>query len=201
MGVSRIRLSMKNSFLVYLLAALVLAATGLTGCQQRKGKKPGADATALGQGPGDTLPMTPGGDAGLAGDGSLLNPRDPNALGGADAAGKGRGILQSVFFDFDRAEIKPAERTKLEAAATYLKANSAARLMLEGHCDWRGTTEYNLGLGDRRSQSVKTFLQNLGVSADRLEIISKGDTEAKEGAADSEMAKDRRVEFVVLGLP
>ena len=71
-------------------------------------------------------------------------------------------------------------------------------VLLEGHCDWRGTAEYNLGLGDRRSNAVKEYLQKLGVDVARLEIVSKGDLDAKEHATGEEMAKDRRVELAVM---
>jgi peptidoglycan-associated lipoprotein len=143
--------------------------------------------------------MNPGGEF-TAGGPTDLTPRTTDGMDAA-ALGAGRGILESVFFDFDRAEVRASERPKLEKAATYLKENAQARVLLEGSCDWRGTTEYNLGLGDRRAQSVKVYLQNLGIAADRFDVLSKGDTEAKEGATDAEMAKDRRVEFVVIGLP
>lgn len=193
---------MRKSFLILALAALVCASTGLTGCQQRKSKKPTPESTALGTGSGDVLPITSGGDGTLGGDGTNGNlmPRDPNALAGANGT-QGRGVLESVLFDFDRAEVRSSEKAKLESAASYLKTNAQARLLLEGYCDWRGTTEYNLGLGDRRAQAVRTYLETLGVKADRLDLISKGDTEAKEGAAAPDMAKDRRVEFVVLSAP
>ena len=70
--------------------------------------------------------------------------------------------------------------------------------MLVGHCDWRGTAEYNLGLGDRRSNSVKRYLETLGADPKRLETLSKGSTDAKQGGGESEWAKDRRVDFIEL---
>jgi peptidoglycan-associated lipoprotein len=70
--------------------------------------------------------------------------------------------------------------------------------LLEGHCDWRGTAEYNLGLGDRRANAAKKYLLSLGVAADRLESVSKGSLEASKNADDATMAKDRRVDLVVV---
>jgi peptidoglycan-associated lipoprotein len=107
-------------------------------------------------------------------------------------------VLKPVYFDFDSAAIRVAERAKLTEAANYVKANPGARLLLQGHCDWRGTTEYNMGLGDRRARSVKDFLANLGVPAGSLETVSKGDLEAKEGATESEMQQDRRVQVGIM---
>jgi peptidoglycan-associated lipoprotein len=72
------------------------------------------------------------------------------------------------------------------------------RLLLEGHCDWRGTAEYNLGLGDRRANAVKKYLLSIGVAADKLEANSKGSLEAKANADAATMEKDRRVDLVVV---
>ena len=70
--------------------------------------------------------------------------------------------------------------------------------MLIGHCDWRGTAEYNLGLGENRANSVKRFLESKGADMKRLETLSKGSTDAKQGGSESEWAKDRRVDFIEL---
>lgn len=109
-----------------------------------------------------------------------------------------RGLMEAVYFDFDRSAVSNKERPKIEAAVKWLNENPDKRMLLEGHCDWRGTTEYNLGLGDRRANAVKKYLESLGVQAARLEILSKGSTEAKQTGSESDWAKDRRVEFVVL---
>ena len=80
----------------------------------------------------------------------------------------------------------------------WLADNADKNLVLIGHCDWRGTAEYNLGLGDRRSNAVKKFLESLGVNTARLETLSKGSTEAKQSGGEADWAKDRRVDFIVL---
>ncbi|MBI5425085.1 MAG: OmpA family protein [Opitutae bacterium] len=110
----------------------------------------------------------------------------------------GKSVVEPVYFDFDRAAVPERERPKLEAAVKWLKDNADKRMVLEGHCDWRGTAEYNLGLGDRRANAVRRFLEHLGVDSKRLEILSKGSTEAKQGGSDAEWAKDRRVDFIEL---
>ncbi len=110
----------------------------------------------------------------------------------------GKSVVEPVYFDFDRAAVPERERPKLEAAVKWLKDNADKRMVLEGHCDWRGTAEYNLGLGDRRANAVRRFLEHLGVDSKRLEILSKGSTEAKQGGTDAEWAKDRRVDFIEL---
>jgi peptidoglycan-associated lipoprotein len=116
-----------------------------------------------------------------------------------DPNGLNRTALQgnAVFFDFDASSIKASEREKLKAAKDYLDKNPTYRLLLEGHCDWRGTAEYNLGLGDRRAAAAKKYLLSLGVGADKLETLSKGSLEAVKNADETAMAKDRRVDLVV----
>ncbi len=125
---------------------------------------------------------------------------DAKDLGGHNAnLGEGdRSILQPVYFGFDKSAIDGAERAKVEAAATYLKANPAAKVVLEGHCDWRGTAEYNLGLGDRRGGNVKTFLLSLGVEDARITTKSLGAQMATANAAAEATTKDRRVDFAVI---
>lgn len=143
--------------------------------------------------------MGPGSGSGLnpsevfAGSDTGLELRD-----GSGTANQTRGVLKNVLFDFDSAAIRVAERAKVTEAADYLKANAGSRLLLEGHCDWRGTTEYNMGLGDRRAAAVRDYLGTLGVPAARLETLSRGDLDAKEGGNEGDMQQDRRVELVIL---
>lgn len=170
-------------------AALVFAA----GCS-KKPKRPDPSATVLGQNVGGTVNptdiMAPT-DASAAG----LEQRDPNIIEDANSI---RGMFQPVYFDFDRSNVKEAERTKLQDAAKYLKDHADQRLLLEGHCDWRGTAEYNLGLGDRRANAAKSYLTSIGVPADKIETLSKGSLDAAKNADDATMAKDRRADIVIL---
>ena len=117
-----------------------------------------------------------------------------------DPNGHNRTALQgqTVLFDFDKSDVRASEREKLKVAKEYLDKNPTHRLLLEGHCDWRGTAEYNLGLGDRRAAAVRKYLQSLGVPAERVETLSKGSLEAAKNADDATMAKDRRVDLVVV---
>jgi len=103
-----------------------------------------------------------------------------------------------VYFDFNRSAFKKDEQSKIVAAADYLKKTPQYRMLLEGHCDWRGTTEYNMGLGDRRAKEVMQFLKSLGISADKLQVLSKGSLGAAEKGSEEQMAKDRKVDFVIL---
>lgn len=109
-----------------------------------------------------------------------------------------RGLLQPVYFAYDQSAIAAPERAKLDAAKSYLDANPQYRLLIEGRADWRGTAEYNLGLGDRRANSAKQYLATLGVADTKVEVLSKGDLEATENASDDVMANDRRADLVIL---
>jgi peptidoglycan-associated lipoprotein len=82
--------------------------------------------------------------------------------------------LGDVFFDLDNAQIKDEGRAALTTNATYLKRWPSTRINIEGHCDERGTAEYNLALGERRASAVKAYLVELGVPGDRIVVVSKG---------------------------
>lgn len=114
---------------------------------------------------------------------------------------KDRDIFKAntVYFDFDRATIRAAERPNLEAVANHLKAQPATALMIEGHCDERGTEGYNLALGDRRALAAREFLINSGISAERIQTISFGEARpAVNEQNDAAYAKNRRAEFVLV---
>ncbi|HEV3254760.1 MAG TPA: peptidoglycan-associated lipoprotein Pal [Candidatus Acidoferrales bacterium] len=85
-----------------------------------------------------------------------------------------RANVFDAFFDFNKNDIRPDAREALSKTAQFLRANPEIRVNLEGHCDERGSTEYNLGLGERRAQAAKNFLVSLGVPADRMETLSWG---------------------------
>jgi len=103
-----------------------------------------------------------------------------------------------VFFDFDKSDLKPESRGTIEALATWLNANPAVTITIEGHCDERGTREYNLALGERRANAVYDYLLALGVSASRLNTISYGkERPAVLGSNEQAWAQNRRGVFVV----
>ncbi len=110
----------------------------------------------------------------------------------------GEGQFAAVLFDFDSARIRPSEQSKLEAVAAYLKANPG-KLVVEGHCDERGTAEYNRALGERRAIAARDELVKLGVNTSRMSTISYGkDRPADPGHDETAWGKNRRCEFVVV---
>ncbi len=118
--------------------------------------------------------------------------------------GKGgdQGPLRDINFDFDRADLRPDARDILKSNAAWLKANPQAKVEIEGHCDERGTNEYNLALGAKRAESVKRYLMDLGISPNILSTISYGEElplckEQNEACR----AKNRRAHSVVKAAP
>lgn len=104
--------------------------------------------------------------------------------------------LKDINFDFDRSDIRDADKSKLQAIATFMKAYGSAHIMIEGHCDERGTVEYNLALGDRRAFAAQSYLSGLGVSRDRLATISYGKEKPKAmGSNEESWFVNRRDEF------
>lgn len=102
-----------------------------------------------------------------------------------------------IYFDFDNAEIRPEFRDVVAAHARYLGRNSGARVRLEGHADERGSREYNIGLGERRAQSVRRALMLQGSGDGQLVTVSYGEERpAAVGSDEASWAKNRRVELV-----
>jgi peptidoglycan-associated lipoprotein len=108
--------------------------------------------------------------------------------------------LKDVFFDYDKAMVRDDQQTALAENASWLKANPGAKLLVEGHCDERGTAEYNLALGERRAKAVKDYLVGAGIAADRLSTISYGEERPFVlGHDESAWKWNRRGHFVVQG--
>ncbi len=108
------------------------------------------------------------------------------------------GILKDIHFDFDKYEIKDKAKPVLRAIADLLITKSNVRITVEGHCDERGTNEYNLALGDQRAKAAKNYLVSLGVSSDRLEIVSYGEEKPICTEHDEQCWwKNRRAHFVL----
>lgn len=82
--------------------------------------------------------------------------------------------IEDIFFDYDRSYIREEAKSVLENNASYLKANKNGRILIEGHCDERGTSEYNIALGEKRALSVKRYLTDMGIDPSRISTISYG---------------------------
>jgi peptidoglycan-associated lipoprotein len=106
--------------------------------------------------------------------------------------------VKDIFFDFDKSNIRPDAREILNGNADFLLKNSNSKIVIEGHCDERGTAEYNMALGQRRAQEAKKYLVNLGIKEPRIKTISYGEERPFDPGHDEEAwAKNRRAHFVV----
>jgi peptidoglycan-associated lipoprotein len=109
-----------------------------------------------------------------------------------------KGYLQDAFFDYDQSDLRDDARTVLSSNAEWLKRYRTIQVLVEGHCDERGTSAYNLALGDRRANAAREYLDSLGVGASRIRTVSYG----KERPACTEATEDcyqrnRRAHFVI----
>jgi peptidoglycan-associated lipoprotein len=109
-------------------------------------------------------------------------------------------LTDIVFFQYDSDEINAEAERKLQTKASVLQSNPGVRLRIEGHCDPRGSTEYNLALGQRRAEAVRAYLVNLGIDGSRLSTLSYGEERPlDEGESEDALARNRRAEFTVAG--
>jgi peptidoglycan-associated lipoprotein len=183
----RIRIEVMNTRLAVSMILVGAMAFSMTGCKGLfgKGKKSGDGVSDVGMN---------GGVDGMGGMGG--------AGGGTRIGESGQIVdaqLSAVQFAFDSALVDETERAKAEAAASYLKANSGTFVTLEGHCDEQGSAEYNMSLGERRAQAVRTYLMNLGIDSTRIQTKSFGFEKPKDPGHDEKAwSVNRRVEFVVM---
>lgn len=156
---------------VFVMATLI---GSLAACQQNGGKVAPGEADGASQG------KLAGGQEG--------------ALTCADITA---GFSDRVLFDFDSAELRPEARGMLDEAAAKLQKMPSCRFMIEGHCDERGTREYNLALGDKRAYTLMTYLAALGVDQTRMETVSYGkERPAVLGSDEDAWAQNRRAVMV-----
>lgn len=131
------------------------------------------------------------------GDVTSIDTGDSGNGSGYGAAGQKIGALPTIYFEYDSFSLNSAAKEALGMAAQWLKTNASQKIQVEGHCDERGTTEYNLALGERRASSVRDYLTSQGVSAAQVSTISYGEERpAAMGSDEAAWAKNRRAEFV-----
>lgn len=209
-----------NSIATLVLAALL--SLGVVGCKKKMDRvtplpgygagstlrDPGADNDRLRNG-------IPGGERTGIGNNNLPNPisAPPSVIGPNDVVpiSGNRSIdgrqqdrekyrSQTVYFDFDRSNVKSGEASKVQEAANKFKNEDPnTDLLIEGHCDERGTEGYNQALGERRALAIREMLVSLGVPADRVHTVSFGkDRPADPGHNEAAWGKNRRGEFILV---
>ena len=198
---------MKATSLVRLSAVVLVVVVAATGCKKRPDrvtKIPGLGPTTIGD--AKTGPIDPGGIAkdpnpvdsnsnpsgiALSGDTSLWTPAAEQPFRG-----------DTIYFDFDKAVIKPSEVAKIERVSAAMKSYPGKGLRIEGHCDERGTEEYNRALGEKRALSVREKSVTSGMESRLVDTISYGEDRPANPAHDSAAwSKNRRAEFILIEPP
>lgn len=154
---------------------MVVLALCITGCSRKGGGRRGDNVGDLTGAEGSGLP-------GREGDITILSNVKYDA----------------VLFDYDSAQIRESERSKLDAVADYLKKNAGTGVIVEGNCDERGSAEYNLALGERRSLAARAYLVGLGVDGNNIQTKSYGEERpVNPGHDDAAWKVNRRDDFVI----
>lgn len=132
---------------------------------------------------------------------SIDSSKDTDAAAGTMkkiVEGRTHEGLLPIYFDFDKSNIRDDQKARLEGNADFLKGNSGMKITIEGNCDERGTNEYNIALGERRAQTAKKYLMNLGVSSANLYTVSYGEEQPLlYGHDEYSWSQNRRDDFVI----
>jgi len=187
----------------------VLLATQLVGCGwYLRPAKTNCGPMAMG-GPVGGAGAGAGAGSGYGADGSgsgwgQSGTGDGYGFGAGDSdktrlSGEPKFMLDTIYFDYDKSNLKPNEIRTLERNLAWVQQNPGSKIRIEGHCDERGTEEYNLALGERRAESVRQWLISRGVPASNIDTVSKGEYEpAVPGSGEAAWSKNRRAEFLIL---
>lgn len=174
---------MKIAKMKILLAGVLccVVASSLTGCGKKWGKgKRGSDGT-------DNI-------GGVMGTDIYGEPLSDRPVGGTEV----QGDFGVVLFAYDSSQIQPSARPVIEDVAQYLRSNPQVGLIVEGHCDERGSKEYNLALGERRALAVRAYLIGLGIDGSKIQTKSLGEEDpAAFGHDESAWSQNRRAEFLL----
>jgi peptidoglycan-associated lipoprotein len=199
-------------------ATTAAAAPAPTGAAGTTGADTPGSTGTTGSGGSQMQPGTGGGSTQPGQPGQATQPGQPGSTGGGATGSTSSGGTQSptatarpairdfaadsnladIFFDFDKYDIRQTETRTLDSNAQWLKSNPNHLVLIEGHCDERGTNEYNLALGERRAKSTMNYLVSQGVQANRITIISYGEERpACTEKTEQCWAKNRRAHFLV----
>ncbi len=166
--------------LILVLGLAMVATLSLASCT--KAKKADGESGAESSGMSDAGPQVTDKDMSY----------DKEGSDGGNISG-----LSTIFFEYDQARLTDTSKGKLKENADWIRANPNVTVQIEGHTDSRGSTEYNLSLGERRAKSVRQYLEGLGVESKRMTILSYGEEKPlAQGDTESAFSKNRRANFV-----
>jgi|TARA_B110000438_G_scaffold108100_1_gene106201 peptidoglycan-associated lipoprotein len=179
------------------------------GCSKKEGPNP--EDTVLIKSGGRNTFMNGDGIAGRFGNDDVANGGDvinnewgdeglvlqDSSWGDDDALQGAERPFEAIYFGFDQYNVGQEERPKLQQVAEFMQINRDARILIEGHCDWKGTPAYNMALGDRRASSIQQYLIDLGCDANRIDVRSMGDVGSTPNANSSTASLERKAQFLV----
>ena len=197
---------MYKTFIAGLVVILVVLAPACRSSRKKNDVKTSTTATTDTGAPivADVRPTQPA-------DSTIAEPRDfvqetrpveevlPTDIEQLNRFVQDKGYVRDAFFTYDEATLDADAQAALTSSATWLRNNPGYNLLIEGHCDERGTEQYNLALGDRRAHTVREFLMTLGLEGSRIRTVSYGEERPfDEGHDDSAWAKNRRAHLVLV---
>lgn len=182
---------------VLAVAAIVSSLIIAGGCAKQPVKAP--EAAKPSPAPAVVTAPKPDVGAGMGKEESLTDTAWRGDIDLAISEGRTSAGLFPVYFDFDRSNIRDDQQNRAVSNGGFMKDNASARIRIEGNCDERGTSEYNLALGERRAMSAKKFLLDMGVAAARMDTISYGEERPLSfGRDDLSWSLNRRADFVAI---
>ncbi len=193
------RMQMKARSLMVVIAVSLVIAFGLVSCEKRVVRQPDSSQQGQQQQQKDITQQQKDQEKitekQLDGKVDSVDSKDK----GAQYAESRENMFSDILFDYDKYNVNESYKQTLQSVSSWMSKNTTARLSIEGHCDERGTNEYNLALGDRRAKAVKDYLLSLGVASGRIDVISYGEEKpaCKEQTEDC-WAKNRRAHFTPL---
>lgn len=186
---------MRKRVLVLFVLSLAIMLAG--GCRSRKQVPPPQPVPVETPAPEPAEPVQ-------TGERDFVTPADPDVLSEdiveANRVARERGWIRDAFFAFDASTLDAAAQDALRQSASWLRDHPEFTLRVEGHCDERGTEQYNLALGDRRASTAVDFLVTLGVDRSRIQTVSYGEERPfEEGSSEAAWARNRRAHLVLAG--
>lgn len=201
---------MSKALRTLFVSVAVIAAVTIPACKSKKTPPPKVSPAEVIQPPPivmpppppvtDTAPKVPVDFVQPTAEPTVTSQTLPANLDDANRVAQERRFLQDAFFGYDESALSNDAQTALSSSATWLKQNPQYSILVEGHCDERGTEQYNLALGDRRANIVKQYLQTLGIDASRMRTVSYGEERPFDAGHDeSSWATNRRAHLVIVG--
>ncbi|HEX7190375.1 MAG TPA: peptidoglycan-associated lipoprotein Pal [Thermoanaerobaculia bacterium] len=191
----------------FALSLVIVALALVPACRSKKTVEPVTHPSTVSETPAPTVTMPPAPvtttvapPADFVQEQPVKEETLPSDIEELNRVAQQRGYIADAFFAYDESTLSPDAQNALQTSASWLKKNPQYNLLIEGHCDERGTEQYNLALGDRRANTAKEYLTTLGVDSARIRTVSYGEERPFDpGHDESAWAKNRRAHLVLVG--